>query len=584
MNTRSPNDLNQSDTSHSDVKRLRKDMKTTEKLLLFSFSLCVLLGGATQGNSQITVKVDSTRTWNTWLNVYSMEDAYLYGQAFGAAELRARFDPAQTNATRVILNINTNTYNTTDTNYFWNLADGTPNKKLEANFYVEVATAYGGQDVNFVGTIDSNTLPVGWTCDAVIKEFGPGYNYRGDTRDPVVGGNPFNVYRSIGEGNIVQYGFILYGPNTAPGSTDAQQAVSILVDNADPSITGEPTAQRVAVGGTASFSVVATGGTPLSYQWKRYDTNLVNAAGKFSGATNATLTISDAQLDDDTTYSVTVTDTAGSLTTTPARLRVLTPAQLANGLLNPSFEEDYVTFRVVPEPWVNFSGSALLSTDDFVWSTAVEGTNVVQVYNAGEWNGIYQDVPAAPGDIFTGECSLFQASGDPLTAATVNEAYLEVQFRQGSANPIAIYNSILVTNSPALQDVWLSLPATNGVAAGYAQTSTTNATYLIAPAGTDRVRYQITLHALGGGSGSVFVDAMRLMKKIPVTVTTSINGGNINLSWLSQGATDYQVVSKANLSDSTWTPEGGLVAGDGTVKTASFAVGAANRFYSVLTK
>ncbi|MGN6552623.1 MAG: immunoglobulin domain-containing protein, partial [Verrucomicrobiota bacterium] len=480
-----------------------------------------------------------------------------------------------------LLRVNTNTYNPADP--YWSLPDGTGNKHLEANFYVDAGTTLGGQDVTFVGTVESNSLPAGWTCDAVIKEFAPGYAYIGLTRVPIVGGEAFSVNRTIGAGNIAQYGFITYGPNAAPDSAAAQQAASIIVDNEDPSITGAPSGQRVLVGGTASFSVLATGGTPLSYQWKRYGTNLVNAPGKIAGATSATLTISNAQAADDTTYTVTVTDTAGSLTPPAARLRVLTAAQYANCLDNPSFEEDYLTYGVVPDPWVNFTGSALLSSGDFPWAAPVEGTNVVQIFNAGAYNGIYQDVSAAPGDIFTGDCSIFQSSFDALTAP-LNQAYLEVQFRHGNDAPIAIYNSIFITNSASMQDAWLKLYATNGVAAGYAQTSTTNSNYLVAPAGTDHVRYQVTLHAEGAGSGSVYVDVMHLMKKIPVTVTSTINGANIELSWLSQGATDYQVVYKNNLTDASWTPVGGVVAGDGTTKTASFPAGVDQRFYSVLTK
>jgi len=536
---------------------------------------------AVPAQAQITVKVDSTKTWNGYLNVFTTGNGYVYGQAFGAAALRAEFIPSPATATRALLRINTNTYNPADP--FWNLPDGTPQKNLEANFYVDVGTLYGGQDVTFVGTVESNTIPVGWTCEAVIKEFAPGYAYLGDTRVALVGGQAFSVNRLIGAGNIVQYGFLTYGPNTAPGSAAALTAASVLVDNADPAITGEPAKQRVLVGGTAAFTVAATGGTPLSYQWKRYGTNLLNAAGKFAGVTTPTLTISNAQAADDTTYTVTVTDVAGTATSVPARLRVLSAAQFANLLDNPSFEADVIAFQTVPAPWVNFTGSALLSGPEFIFGTAFDGTNVVQVYNGGQYSGIYQDVPAVPGQIFTGDCWFWQSSADPLTAP-IHEAFLEVQFWPVAGGPIAIYQSDKITNAVALQDAWLHLEATNGVAAGYASTTTTNAKYLVAPAGTDHVRFQITAHAEGGGSGSVFVDAMRLLRKVPVTVTGVKSGSNINLSWASELSSTYQVVYKDNLTDVNWTPIGSVVTGDGTVKSASFTATGSKRFYSVLTQ
>jgi hypothetical protein len=562
--------------------------QTIIKPLFLALGLSLL--GSVASQAQVTVKVDSTKTWGTWMNVFNLPEnggGYVFGQGWAAADLRAGFAPNQATASRVVLRINTNTYTPADG--FWNLPDGTPQKNLEANFYVDVASGLGGQDVTFVGTVESNTLPVGWTCEAVIKEFAPGYAYLGDTRAALVTGQPFSVNRVIGAGNIVQYGFLMYGPNAAPGSAAALEGVSIIVDNADPAITQEPVKQRTLVGGSASFTVVATGSTALSYQWKRYGTNLVNQPGKFTGATSATLNVLDAQIDDATTYTVTVSNTAGSATSVPARLRVLTPEQFANLLDNPSFEEDVIAFQTVPEPWFNFTGSALLSGVDFPWDTAFDGTNVVQVYNGGQYSGIYQDVPATPGQIFTGDCWLFQSSLDPLTAP-IHEAFLEVQFwGVAGGGPIAMYQSIIITNSLELQDEWLHLFATNGVAAGYATTSTSNTNQLVAPEGTARVRFQITAHAEGGGSGSVFVDAMRLQAitpviKNPVTISVARDGGNIVLSWPSENGSNYQVVYKDSLSDANWTTIGPVVVGDGNVKTASFSTTGNRRFYSVITQ
>lgn len=549
-------------------------------------TLAFLIGFTLSGWSQITLKVDSTKNWLGWMNFLTTSDVYFGGQGWGTADLRAAFVPDQANASRLVLRVNTNSYNPADP--AWNLPDGTPARHLEANFYVEEVSALGGNEVTFTGMVESNSIPAGWTCFAVIKEFGSGYAWIGLTSDPLVEGSPFSVVRSIGAGNIVQYGFMIIGPNAAPNSAAALAGISVLVDNADPAITGQPSNRRVIFGETATFSVVASGSSALSYQWQRYETNLVNG-GNISGATTATLTVSNAQADDATSYKVTVSNTAGSIDSQSVRLRVLTPAELANALDNPSFELDVAAPTTVPEPWVNFTGSALQNTNNlYAWPSeqnvkTIHGTNVVQVYNGGEWNGIYQDVPAVAGDIFTGDCWLWQSSFDPLTAP-VNEAFLEVQFRAGAANPIAIYSSAYVTNAAELHDVWLFLQATNGVAEGYAQTTTTDAEYLVAPPGTEFVRFQVTLHAVGGGPGSVYVDAARLMKKLPVTVDSSVSGGSIQLSWLSQGDTDYQVVYKDNLNDPAWLPLGELIVGDGKVKTTQYPLTGSQRYYQVLTK
>ena len=447
-----------------------------------------------------------------------------------------------------------------DPNSYWYTPSGGPgatgNKIMDANLYVQtVDGTFTGQTVTFTGTVQANTLVSPYTSVAFIKDFAPDYSSFISVTAPLTPGTFSVSLDTINDpSRHVQYGFETIGPNVWVTDVAAKGSVKITVDNADPSITGQPASTRTVFGGSASFTVSAVGGSPLSFQWKRYGTNLVNAPGKFAGATSATLNISNAQADDGTTYTVTVSDSSPTpQTSNPASLSVLTPAQFANSLDNPSFELNVTAPAIVPAPWYNFSGSALQNTNNLYafnpgsYVQTVEGTNVVQVYNAGQYNGIYQDVPAVPGQIFTGDCWLWQSSLDPLLAPT-NEAYLEVQFwASGGGAPIAIYHSNLITNSPAMLDTWLFLEATNGVPAGYASTSTSNAKYLVAPAGTGRVRTQITLHTVGSGGGSVYVDVMRLMNKIPVTLTSTLDSGNINISWLSQGATSYQVVYKDNL-------------------------------------
>jgi len=82
-----------------------------------------------------------------------------------------------------------------------------------------------------------------------------------------------------------------------------------------PTITTQPSALTVATGASATFSVVATGTGPLSYQWNK------NGAA-LSGATSTSLTLSNAQSSDAGTYSVTVSNTAGTVTSSGALLTV----------------------------------------------------------------------------------------------------------------------------------------------------------------------------------------------------------------------------------------------------------------------
>jgi len=80
-----------------------------------------------------------------------------------------------------------------------------------------------------------------------------------------------------------------------------------------PFITTQPQSQTNAVGGSASFVVVAGGTAPLSYQWSFNHTNLV-------GATNATLILNNLQPNQAGNYAVLVSNVAGSTNSTVAVL------------------------------------------------------------------------------------------------------------------------------------------------------------------------------------------------------------------------------------------------------------------------
>ncbi len=85
-----------------------------------------------------------------------------------------------------------------------------------------------------------------------------------------------------------------------------------------PSITTPPANQTVNVGQSGSFSVVATGSGPLTYQWFK-------GGVAIAGATASTYTTPPAATSDsDSVFTVTVTNAAGSVTSTPATLTVTT--------------------------------------------------------------------------------------------------------------------------------------------------------------------------------------------------------------------------------------------------------------------
>jgi len=125
-------------------------------------------------------------------------------------------------------------------------------------------------------------------------------------------------------------------------------AVATLTVIVPPSITVQPQDQAVNAGGTATFSVTATGTAPFSYRWRFNGTTI-------AGANSATLTLINVQPADAGGYTVVITNLAGFVVSSNATLTVLPPSPI---------------FNVVPTPG---SRNAIIS-----WSTTLPATSQVE--------------------------------------------------------------------------------------------------------------------------------------------------------------------------------------------------------------
>jgi len=106
-------------------------------------------------------------------------------------------------------------------------------------------------------------------------------------------------------------------------SRETASAPALLVHGAPPvvvapTVTSQPVAQSATVGGSATFSVTASGTGPLAYQWRKDGTPM-------TGATAPSLTLTNLALTDAGTYSVVVSNSAGSATSSGAALSVTAP-------------------------------------------------------------------------------------------------------------------------------------------------------------------------------------------------------------------------------------------------------------------
>ena len=104
--------------------------------------------------------------------------------------------------------------------------------------------------------------------------------------------------------------------NTAGTATSNAATLTVNAAPVAPTITMQPVSQAVTAGQTATFSVVATGTTPLSYQWLKNGANIAGATSS-SYTTPAT-----TAADGGSTLNVVVSNTAGTATSNAATLTV----------------------------------------------------------------------------------------------------------------------------------------------------------------------------------------------------------------------------------------------------------------------
>ncbi len=109
--------------------------------------------------------------------------------------------------------------------------------------------------------------------------------------------------------------FVYNTNGESAGSNEVSATLSSLPST--PIITNQPTAQSVTQGQGVTFSVVATGTASLSYQWKKNGVNI-------PGATSSAYSISNVTLGDSGSYTVTISNGAGSVTSNAAVLTVST--------------------------------------------------------------------------------------------------------------------------------------------------------------------------------------------------------------------------------------------------------------------
>ena len=249
------------------------------------------------------------------------------------------------------------TYSLTDFVYWGFLGNG-----AEATAFTIEFSADNG--VTYTNSVD------------VASEFLLGYN---STNLSFGASYTANFIRLTITGNAATSGF----PNPGGGNQVAMGKVRFLGAQVSgppvpPGISVQPASQMVLAGDNVTLSVTAAGTAPLKYQWQWYGTNITDA-GNVSGTQTNTLTLGNIQAGQAGSYSVIITNVAGSVTSAVAQVTVVTPPPPNVVLVKPIS----VTQDPVDEDVSNGRVAANLITDSGLSQTPVTSTNYPFITEGG---------------------------------------------------------------------------------------------------------------------------------------------------------------------------------------------------------
>lgn len=143
-------------------------MRNSAKALL-ALLACLLLAGSAFAAS---VTVDPATLNLGYMNVYELNNVYLWGSGWGFADLCASYSGSA-------LTLSPNTIG--DPNEYWYIGGGAPghagNKLMYADSYAQVDNgSLAGQTVEFSGSVVANSLTSAHVAKAFIRDFAPDFS------------------------------------------------------------------------------------------------------------------------------------------------------------------------------------------------------------------------------------------------------------------------------------------------------------------------------------------------------------------------------------------------------------------------
>ncbi|MEI6084375.1 MAG: immunoglobulin domain-containing protein, partial [Verrucomicrobiota bacterium] len=237
--------------------------------------------------------------------------------------------------------------------------------------------------------------------------------------------------------------------NSAGTVTSVNATLTVTPAPVAPSITTQPASQTITAGSGATFNVAAGGTAPLNYQWRFNGANI-------SGATAAAYVLTNAQAANAGSYSVVVSNSAGTVTSVTATLTV-NPAPIAPSITTPPASQSVVaganvSFSVVAAgtgpltyQW-RFNNANIAGA-----TTSTYNLNNCQTANAGNYSCLVSNIAGS----VTSAAAVLAVSAAPVApsittppATQTVTAGANVNFTVAASGTAPLFYQWLFNNAP----------------------------------------------------------------------------------------------------------------------------------------
>jgi hypothetical protein len=316
-----------------------------------------------------------------------------------------------------------------------------------------------------------------------------------------------------------------------------------------PTITTQPANQTVTAGQTATFTVVAGGAAPLSYQWQK---NGANIAGATSNSYTTSVT---ATADSGSTFDVVVSNTVGTVTSIAATLTVNAAAapaiQVSSSSIN--FGNAVVGSSLSQALIITNTGTATLTITQITESGAafrVSGYSLPLNVGAGQQSTINVAFMPASAGLASGNISILSNAPTSPTSVSLSGTGIASTFTLGISPANLTFGNVTTGTSSAAQSVTITNTGNSNVTisqinlsgVGYSMTGG-NAPVTLSPSQTITVVVQFSPTTDGAASGSI-------------TLVSNASGSPATISLSGTGVTPVQHSVALTWSASTSTVVG----------------------------